>query len=148
MGKYLKGKYHPIKPQKYVGDVKKIIYRSSYEYKFCVYCDTTGKILRWNSEEIVVPYYNVVDKKMHRYFVDFWVEIKNNDGSINQYLIEVKPQYQTIEPKKKSRKSKKYLMEMKTWITNKAKWEAAKIYAEERNAKFLIFSERELGIIK
>lgn len=139
------GYFIPDNPHKYVGDVNKIIFRSSYELKFLQHLDSEPSVLRYNSEEVVVPYRSPVDNRFHRYFVDFWVEIKTRTG-IEQKLIEIKPYSQTLEPKKKKRKSRKYLLEMKTYMVNKAKWEAASAYAIEMNAEFLVFTERELNI--
>jgi hypothetical protein len=50
-----KGKYKPQNPQKYKGDPTKIIYRSLWERKFMVYCDTNVNILQWASEEVIIP---------------------------------------------------------------------------------------------
>ena len=40
-----------------------------------VYCDNEKRILSWGSEEIVVPYMSPIDNRMHRYYVDFIIEI-------------------------------------------------------------------------
>ena len=39
MSRFHQGKYKLRNPQKYKGDVSNCIYRSSWEYKFYVYCD-------------------------------------------------------------------------------------------------------------
>jgi len=75
-----KGKFIPTNPKKYLGDVNSIIYRSLLERRFMVYCDQTPKVLKWTSEEVVVPYISPVDNKMHRYFVDFFVEVQTKSG--------------------------------------------------------------------
>ena len=51
MGQPLKSKYHPERPEKYVGDAKNIICRSSWERKFCRWCDLNENIIKWGSEE-------------------------------------------------------------------------------------------------
>ena len=86
-----KGKYKPQNPQKYIGDVNNIIYRSLWERRFMVFCDATDAILKWSSEEIIIPYYFPIDKKVHKYFVDFVVQMKDKDNNIKTYLIEIKP---------------------------------------------------------
>ena len=69
-----KGKYRVLNIKKYKGDPTSVIYRSLWERKFMVYCDTKVSILKWSSEEIIVPYRSPIDRKMHRYFPDFWVK--------------------------------------------------------------------------
>ena len=69
-----KGKFKPSNPKKYVGNPANIIYRSSWEKKFMFYCDTNPDILQWASEEMAIPYYNPIDKKVHKYYPDFIVK--------------------------------------------------------------------------
>ena len=35
---------------------------------------------KWSSEEIVIPYRSPIDKKVHRYFPDFWIQLLNSKG--------------------------------------------------------------------
>jgi hypothetical protein len=138
-----KGFFSPTNPTKYMGDPTKIIYRSMWERKFMKYCDTSTNVLRWASEEVVIPYVSPIDKKQHRYFVDFLVELKTSEG-VKTWLVEIKPKKQCREPEKKSRISKGYITEVKTWITNQAKWEAAKRVSETRGWQFKILTEDDL----
>lgn len=108
-----------------------------------VYCDTTDEVLEWNSEEFVIPYMSPIDKKMHRYFVDFYCKI-DRKTSIRKYLIEIKPKKFCSEPKKPKRITKRYLNEMKTWGINNSKWEAASKWCEKKDMKFLILTEDSL----
>ena len=102
------GKYQPSFPKKYKGDPTNIIYRSLWERKFMRYCDLNENILEWGSEEIIVPYRSPVDRRVHRYFPDFYIKIKESNRSIKKYLIEIKPKKQTIPPKKPQRQTKGY----------------------------------------
>ena len=61
-------------------------------------------------------------------------------------LIEVKPFKETREPKKRSRVTRQYLYEVRTWGINSAKWKAAKEFCKDRKWKFMIITEKELGI--
>ena len=90
-----KGRFRPKNIQKYKGDPSNIVYRSLWELRFMRYLDSHPSILEWASEEIVIPYYSPVDKKMHRYFPDFWVRSVSSDNQINTMLIEIKPDKQT-----------------------------------------------------
>lgn len=140
-----KGSYKLQNPQKYVGDTTNIIYRSLWERKFMVFCDKNDNVLKWCSEEIVVPYLSPVDGKYHRYFVDFLVEFKTKNG-IETFLIEIKPKRHCQEPKKGKRTTRKYLNEMNTWMINNSKWAHAKSFAEKHNWKFKILTEDDLNI--
>ena len=105
--KYYKGKFKPKNPEKYVGDTSNIVYRSSWELKFMIYCDTNPNVLQYASEEIFIPYVSPVDNKVHRYFPDFLMKVKKADGSISKILVEVKPKSQTKPPVPGKRKTKK-----------------------------------------
>ena len=109
------------------------------------YLDLHTDVLAWNSEEVIVPYRSPVDNRMHRYYVDFWVRLKDAEGNIGHLLVEVKPLAQCREPVKKSRASRRFLMEVRTWGVNKAKWAAAKAYADCRGWRFVIMTEKEIN---
>ena len=101
-----KGKYRPKNRQKYKGDVGEVVYRSLWELKFMKYCDTNNKILKWSSEEIIIPYKSPVDNRVHRYFPDFYVKYKDIKGKIREKVVEIKPAKQVKEPKMQKRRTK------------------------------------------
>jgi hypothetical protein len=68
----LKGKFRPKNPEKYRGNAGEIIYRSSWEMKFCDWCDKNEKVEWWQSEEKRIRYYDPVQKKWRTYFPDFY----------------------------------------------------------------------------
>ena len=140
------GKFFPKNPSKYRGDVHNIWYRSLWERQMMVYFDKNPNVLFWSSEEIIIPYKSPVDKKWHRYFVDFYAKMKTTDGSIKEYLIEVKPASQTKPPEYGKKATKRYISEIATWGVNEAKWHAAVEYCKDRNWEFQIITENELGI--
>jgi di/tripeptidase len=142
----LKGKFSPKNIHKYRGDYKKIIYRSSWELKFMKYCDEKDYVLEWGSEEIVIPYRSPLDNRIHRYFVDFYVKIKDSNNNINKYLIEIKPKKQTQEPKIPKRKTKSYIYEVTEYVKNQAKWSAAENFCLDRKWKFMILTEDNLKV--
>ena len=141
-----KGKFQPSYPKKYKGDPTNIIYRSLWERRFMIYCDTNEKILEWGSEEIIVPYRSPVDNRYHRYFPDFYIKVKDKNGKIKKMNIEIKPYKQCIEPKVQKRKTKAYIYEVVEYAKNQAKWEAAKEWCLDRGYEFRVFTEKELGI--
>ena len=141
-----KGRFSPKNPNKYYGDPTNIIYRSLWELKVMKYLDENPNVVEWRSEEIAVPYRSPVDNKIHRYFPDFIVKVKNKDGGTKTMMLEVKPEYQTQEPVKKKRITKQYITEVATWGVNQAKWASAQEYCLDRGWEFKLITEKHLGI--
>tara|TARA_Y100001937_G_scaffold44744_1_gene62917 strand:+ start:15 stop:449 length:435 start_codon:yes stop_codon:yes gene_type:complete len=141
-----KGKYYPSFPRKYKGDPTNIIYRSLWERKFMVYCDKNDNILEWASEEIAIPYRSPVDNRVHRYFPDFYMKVRERGGKIKRYVIEVKPAKQTKPPVKPKRQTKGYIREAYEYAKNQAKWKMAREFCADRQWEFKVVTEKELGI--
>lgn len=141
---YKQGKFSPKFPAKYIGDPTNIVFRSGWERRVMQTLDENSNIIRWASEEVVVPYISPIDNRPHRYFVDFYVEARTSDGSIKKSLIEVKPSAQTKPPKKPARKTKRYISEVMTYGVNEAKWKAAEEYCRDKGWEFRIITEAEL----
>ena len=146
MAESLKSKYKPSNPQKYKGDYNNIICRSTWERKFCRWCDLNESIISWGSEEFFIPYISPVDNRVHRYFPDFIIKLKEHSGKVKTYVIEVKPKKQTVPPVKKTRVTKSFIHETKTYAVNQAKWKAAKEWCDDRLLEFKIITEDKLGI--
>ena len=146
MAESIKSIFKPSHPKKYKGDARNIICRSSWERRFCNWCDINESILEWGSEEFWIPYLSPIDNRTHRYFPDFIIKVKESTGVIKTYVIEVKPKRQTKPPIKKKRVSKSYIYEMKTYSVNQAKWKAADEWCKDRKIEFKIITENELGI--
>lgn len=148
-GKWKSGKYSPSNPEKYIGDIHNIIYRSSWERKFCQYCDINPNITKWSSEPLPIPYWSPIDKKEHKYFVDYYIQVKKADNTIENWFIEIKPENQydiKNRPKEPTgnlteKKIRNYNEKLKTWIINRAKFEAATRFAEARGYKFGAINE-------
>lgn len=141
----MQGKFIPKSPHKYKGDVKDIVYRSSWERVVMAMCDNNPSIVEWSSETIVIPYISPVDGKAHRYFMDFWMKVKQHDGTFKVFLIEVKPKSQTRPPKRtKNKKEDVFLTEVRTYSVNQAKWKAAKEYCRTRGWEFKVWTEDQI----
>ena len=145
MGQTYKSLYKPENPKKYKGNPNNIICRSSWERKFCRYCDLNEKIVQWGSEEFHIPYVSPVDGRVHRYFPDFIIKVKEQH-EYKVYVVEVKPLKQTAPPKKRARVTQSYITEAKTFAVNQAKWKAAEEFCADRCIEFKIITEKELGI--
>lgn len=140
------GKYTPRNPLKYKGDPTNIIYRSSWERLFMKWCDSTRAVLKWGSEEVVIPYQSPIDNQIHQYYVDFVIEVQDKTGVNKRYLIEIKPSKYIIPPLEPKRKTRRYLQEVESYIINQAKWKAATAFAGQTNAKFMVLTEVDLGL--
>ena len=132
------GRYIPKNPKKYKGDHSKVIYRSLWERRFMAYCDSSVSI---------IPYLSPWDKKIHRYFPDFYIKTKQHDGSLKKFIIEVKPKAQCKPPPSQpKRKTKRWFNEVKTWGVNEAKWKYANEWCLDNNMEFKILTEDHLNI--
>lgn len=141
------GLYKPVNPKKYRGNPTKIIYRSMWEKKFMIFCDHTSSIVEWGSEEIIIPYRSPIDGRIHRYYPDFYIKILTKSGKYEKYVIEVKPKRQTQKPNEKpKRKTAAWKREVLTYIKNRAKWDAAEDFCEDRQMKFKILTEDHLKV--
>jgi hypothetical protein len=145
--KTYKGKFRTKNPEKYRGDINNIVYRSLWELRFMKWCDLNDSVQEWGSETVIVPYVSPVDRKIHRYFVDFYIKVKNKTGNIQKYLIEIKPERFTKPPEIPQRKTKKFIDEVFQYGVNEAKWKAAFEFCQDRNMKFMVLTEKDLGII-
>ena len=140
-----RGKYKPENPNKYVGNYANIIYRSLLERRFMVFCDRNPNILKWASEEMAIPYISPMDNRVHRYYVDFIIEVKEKEEKIKTYLVEIKPHRQCTEPKATKSKSRRtFLKEIATWSINTSKWKAATEFASKHNWEFKLITEKNL----
>lgn len=147
-------------PEKYCGKQQTITLRSSYEIKYAIKLDNNESVLKWSSEDDIIQYMfpyefkmgMIVDAKprIRRYFMDFYKEELQEDGSIKEFLIEVKPGNQTKEPNKNSYSNPiSYAKAVYTYQLNLAKWEAAKEFCDNerkrgRKIYFRICTEKDL----
>jgi hypothetical protein len=145
--KYYQGRFTPKNYEKYIGDYKNIIYRSSWELRFMKYCDENSNVIEWGSEEFFIQYFDPTTDKVRKYFPDFIIKVKELSGKIKKYIIEVKPEKQTQPPtQSKNKRKKTYITESLTYEKNIAKWKAATEFCEDNGLIFKIITEKELGI--
>lgn len=136
--KFHQGYFNPKNPAKYVGDLDKIRFMSSWELNFFKFLDGNPNVLRWASECIAIPYIKPTDGKVHKYYPDIWIEYRNRDGEIRQEILEIKPKNQITLGKRPSQ------YEQLTWAVNCSKWKAAQAFCESKGIKFRLLTENEL----
>jgi hypothetical protein len=143
-GKWQQCLYQVINNEKYKG--KRPLYsRSSWETTFMRMCDLSPSVIEWASESVCIRYFNPIKGKVTRYYPDFLIKYVDTNGIEHIELIEIKPYKQTLQPKpRKNKKSSTLLQESKTYAVNKAKWDAAIAYCNERGILFRIITEKDL----
>lgn len=142
MGRFKQGTFTPTNPDKYIGNIKKIRYMSSWELTLMQFFDRREHIKKWQSEETIIKYYSPVDQRTRRYMVDFFVEYIDKNGNTIKELLEVKPKKECSPPvSTRGKKKTTYLKEVYTWNVNQAKWKAASLYAKARGMTFRIITE-------
>ena len=132
-------------PEKYLGDLSNIIYRSIWERNAIRWCDENPNVKEWGSEELAIPYDNPVLGRRAKYFPDLILVM--TDGTTR--IIEIKPKVQTQPPEPGKRKTKQYMNEVATWAINNEKWKAAKDLCERNSLQFEIWTEdtlKQMGI--
>ena len=146
--KTYKGRFRVLNPSKYKGDITTVIYRSLWELRFMKWCDQSPYIIEWGSETVIIPYVSPVDRKVHRYFVDFYIKVKSKNNTTEKYLIEIKPEKFTKPPEIPKKKTKRFIDEVFQYGVNEAKWKAAFEFCTDRNMKFIVLTEKDLGLSK
>lgn len=164
--KFHQGYYTPVNKEKCL--TAQNVFRSSWEFQFMRWCDMNPEILFWASEPLPIPYLDPVGNlkycmenglnpndphnwKRRTYYTDFWIEQNDPtapDGK-RRTFIEIKPFSQTQPPTPLNesatlKEHKKYNNEAQTYLTNQAKWTAAKKYCEDRGALFKVITEKTL----
>lgn len=140
----MKGYFKPKNPRKYEGNPTNIIYRSSWEFRVMTYLDSNPNVISWSSEEFCIPYTDPTSGRFRRYFPDFKVKKKDANGNVRTLVVEVKPLYQTKPPTVQTKKTQRYINEVKTWAINQSKWESAKDFCDKRDWDFVVLTEREI----
>jgi hypothetical protein len=136
--KWLQGKYTPKFPDKYIGNVNDITYRSSWEFYFNHYLDTNPNIISWSSETLPIKYFNPVKNKITTYFPDYIVKYKNKHGEVIVEVIEIKPENQVFPPAKLTKQARL------TFLVNREKWKACKVFCDNKGIKFRLLTEQQM----
>ncbi len=144
--KHYQGLYEVKNPDKYIGDPRECIYRSSWERKIAKHFDMNPDIVRWAMEPFAIPYISPKDGKTHRYFPDFIVIAKHpKTGDYITTIIEVKPYAETLPPKGgKGKPKQRLLKETLTYHVNQAKWAAAKELCQRKGWQFKVMTEKQI----
>ena len=154
------GWYRVLNPEKFISQVQEsktvmkstrmnegfleINFKSNLERIGLKYCDMNKYVKKYSLEPFPIKYCSPVDNKVHRYFVDLYIEFENNQ----KFLVEIKSSGETKEPKLPSKKTQKAMMNyqkaLQTFAVNTAKWKSAEAFCKEKGMRFIILTENEL----
>lgn len=139
MRKTQKGEFIPKNKHKLLSN-KRIIFRSSWERRFCEMCDLHPNIIQWASEheKIKIPYYNPLKNKHSIYIPDFLVVYEDKNGKKRVELVEVKPAGETFVKEAKSVHQRAAL------AVNASKWKAAQEWSKRRGITFRVITEYDI----
>lgn len=140
------GYYVPTNPQKFVGILDKIgvVYRSSLELKFMKMLDLNIDVLKWTYEhhQMAIPYYDPIMGKNRTYNPDFWMEAKTSKG-IQIFLIEVKPESETVYPdRNRFKTTEAYKRQLTINALVEIKRRAASEFCKKKGWKYLFVTEK------
>lgn len=148
------GWYKILNPEKFITQLDDhmksykdgcVNFKSSLEFKAIKYCDYNKYITNWSLEPFAIKYLKPTDGKMHRYYIDLFIEFSTGD----KFLVEIKSKGETVPPKQPKNKNQKaminYQRALQTYAVNEAKWKAAKEFATNNKMKFIILTEDELS---
>jgi hypothetical protein len=136
--KFSQGIYKIKNPEKYAG-LSDPRYRSSWEFTFMNFCDTTDSIKKWASEPVKIPYRDPLTGKQTVYVPDFLITYTDRNKKEFVEMIEIKPANQTLKEK-----VGKNPYNQAQYIKNMAKWQAAGIWCQQQGIKFRIINETDI----
>jgi len=152
-------------PEKYVNvGNKPLVARSGLEMKCFSKIDQLTSVVKWSSENVVIPYQkpiflnetdsSVIGTDQHKYYIDLWVCWKSETGGVVEMLVEIKPKSMCHPPKIPVNGNKKswlnYHSSNRQYLINKYKWVESvnlcrKMTASgNRSISFVIMTEEEI----
>lgn len=158
-----KGRYNLLHPEKYMPNLPMPYYKSAWERKIFVVCDTNPRITFWAYEPKVfeIPYMSPKYGRVSIYHPDIYLEILPEGATkVNRWLIEVKPTSYAIQPKmpqppkagsdaaafeRYNKRKTNYDQKVMDVIVNLAKWEAASEWCRLHGVNWFIATEKNTG---
>lgn len=129
-------RFIPKFPEKYMGDPRRIVSRSSWELAYMSALDNSRMVTKWMSEprNLKITYLDPLTKKVKTYWPDFLIQYA--DGNIE--IVEVKPLKEASLNKAVSQYDKLML------VKNIAKWQSAEQFAKKIGARFRVVTEQQM----
>ena len=105
-----------------------------------------NSIISWASEEFSIPYVSPKDNRVHKYYPDYLIKVKEKNDKIKTYVVEVKPYKQTRPPKPKVAKQNHILLSVLPMQSIKQSGKLQNEFCEDHRIEFKVVTEKELGI--
>ena len=93
------GAYNLKNPKKYMGVGASPHYKSRNELVVFSRLDNDNNVVRWGYEIFEIPYLNPIDRKIHKYKMDIYCEVKKGTGVL-KCLMEIKQSTDLLPPTK------------------------------------------------
>jgi len=140
----VKDTFIPRNSEKYTGTYP-IVVRSTWERMFMQWLDANPNVIEWKSESTYIKYFDPVYNRWRRYYPDFLICLRDNNGNIQRHLIEIKPYKETVPPRfGKGDSQRTKMIKEANYKRNKAKFKAAIEYCRQMGYGWKILTEREL----
>lgn len=158
-----KGRYDLIHPEKYMPNIPIPYYKSSWERKLFIVCDTNPHITFWAYEPKIfeIPYMSPRYNRISIYHPDIYLEcVPEGTTTTERWLIEIKPTSYSVQPKvpkppksgsdpkayeRYTKRKANYDQKVMDVIVNLAKWEAASEWCARHNVHWFIANEKNTG---
>lgn len=141
------GYYKVLNEKKYVGDLTKVIYRSSYEKTFYHSLDIDPNVKYWcvEPQQLRIRYWNPVKRKWSYYYPDVFCVKMVGDKEV-KCLIEVKPKSKLnkpIQPKTNDpKKIASYRRKLDEYNVIDAKRKASVEFCKMKGMEYIFITER------
>jgi hypothetical protein len=131
-------------------------FRSSWERRFMTWMDSSASVIEASSEPFSIEYRDLSSEgqPIRRYFPDFCMSVKDLNGRVAKYVVEIKPKSQCplyatdgkliLPPKPKKQTSKamaNWNAKARTILMNHSKWMAARAFCKARGWAFKVITE-------
>lgn len=141
------GRYDLKNPKKYMGIGLVPIYKSRNELVVFSKLDNDANVIRWGYEILEIPYLNPIDRKIHKYKMDIYCEVKKGKDLL-RCLVEIKQSTDLTPPKKptlmKPTSKSRYNLAARAYAVNTAKWSAAIDLAKKTGFKLIFITEKDI----
>ncbi len=151
--KYHQGLFIPKHPEKVIklNNQGGLYFRSSWEKKILIYLDSNPAIERYSCEQITIQYQlpemkdGILEYSNHRYYPDFYYELRKSNGELSKVVAEVKPYNETQKPilaeKYSHKQLKNWEYAIQQYTRNCSKWNAAIEFCRKAGMEFVIVTE-------
>ena len=112
---------------------RRLIFRSNWEVKFAHFLDNNNNVKYWKNDFLIKFKDRFIDQKIHKYYVDFYVEMMNNDI----LLIEIKPM-DSLKRRVETKSVRYKVIHDSNYKKNLCKFESVNLLCKRNKWKFYL----------